>query len=179
MSNTFSVSFICNRSTHQNKKIPRPRVLATASFLRSYMRCKKSCLPLEAEEKEKEEESIGSREKLYTALLHETRAKGHTFLPTFEWKLCRRFRDVVRNVLSTYLAPNSSGGLPSGWHRQSMLHGWKFLPKVAAMQRQTRCSSRWLREQIDLQLPRDVRETAMTAATDRAFGVACKHTLPH
>ena len=52
------------------------------------MRCKKSCLPLEAEEKEKEEESIGSREKLYTALLHETRAKGHTFLPTFEWKLC-------------------------------------------------------------------------------------------
>ena len=55
------------------------------------------------------------REKFYTARLHETRAKGHTFLHAFGSKL----RDVARNILPTYPSASSSGGLPCVAARQA------------------------------------------------------------
>ena len=168
---TFSLSFIPNQSTYQREKLASQKNGWASRHCNGKFRTepntggarKVACRLSQSEGRSNEEET---REKFYTARLHETRAKGHTFLRAFGSKLCgvARCRPKCSPNLSRRKLPRWSALCQAGCMVGNLCIRWR------RCRDKSRCSLCSLLNPRGVQ---SVRPSRQTSLTDRAFGVAC------
>ena len=140
---TFSLSFIPNQSTYQREKLAsQKKRLGLPSWQRQVKfrtepnaggARKVACRLSQSEGRSNEEEP---REKFYTARLHETRAKGHTFLRAFGSKLCgvARCRPKYSPNLSRRKLPRWSALCQAGCMVGNLCIRWRAMQRQKSLQ---------------------------------------------